>query len=644
MTSVAINSLLAGSDLITVSPSTGFTLTFNGNDGDNFGTSAPMNLAECGTAFANGEYGGSHLIINLNNGLYGSGEDWLNLAAGSYGGISFHSSAKITSVAFGRDNGGEANQYTDRCVGTYTLYYTQVPAPGTSTTITSNEATGWKTIGTITIAEGGGSVTRYLRHQFEIGLSGGGDLMASGIRIDVPTGAAIDELELYPLPDSGTINFESSTYSVGDLSGQEYWYRSQGTTSHVAVTHNDGLYRYGQAVLGGGDPFTWKVYQLFSGPDYNTAQVDMRSSGGIWSSMLMINSGPGGSLYWGLDSTSSMFRIRNLITGSSQTEFTDGNATTAGHWYHLTFTFDFTNNTATMTAVDLKNGADVDTGITDVPMGIPGADAAARQAVIARMGQLMIRGPLSAGNGGATTWGAIDNINTNTPETQTEIYFEEPTYSTGLLEGQQGWERMQGIASHIVAVSDDGEYKGGQAITGHDAFTYVAFQLWTGNPAGDTTQADMRSPGSKGWTMGVSSEGEHGTLRFGLGHSTTLTSTFMIRNLIAGNDSGVEFTDGNATTPGHWYRLTTSIDYSNNTMTVTARDLTAGTDVATGLNNVNLGIPGADAAARADYMAASRMIMIRGPIGTGDGGATTWGAIDNIAGFPPPSGTVIVIQ
>ena len=110
----------------------GFTLTWNGNQGDFSDDSAqaeaPKNaaLANEGTvAFGSSELGlGIHLINRVNDGLYGNSNSWISsLGLGAapgeqdeFVGLSFGKVVPVSSIAWGRDNGNTA---TDACGGTF---------------------------------------------------------------------------------------------------------------------------------------------------------------------------------------------------------------------------------------------------------------------------------------------------------------------------------------------------------------------------------------------------------------------------------------------------------------------------------------------------------------------------------------------
>ncbi|MEZ5304570.1 MAG: PEP-CTERM sorting domain-containing protein [Verrucomicrobiales bacterium] len=169
------------------------------------------NVALDGTAFGSGELGGSHLITNVNEGLYGNPHSWLQsvgaTAGGEFVGITLDDAYDIGAIAFGRSNvtTGDPCGFgicQDRSIGTYTLQYSQLPGAGLATLVTGDAATGWADVGTISIADG--ASLPFGRHGFN--LSGVQD--ATALRIIVSDGSlAIDELEIYAVPEPGRAAF-----------------------------------------------------------------------------------------------------------------------------------------------------------------------------------------------------------------------------------------------------------------------------------------------------------------------------------------------------------------------------------------------------------------------------------------------------
>ena len=214
-----------------VTPSEGFTLIWDGNDGDGFNpespATVPVNLASTqgATPFTSSDLGpligiNFHVAANLNDGLYGNSNSWIGGdALNPYAAIRLNGLATLSSFAFGRDNGNGAfddssagtdacgGQCDDRSLGVYTVQITRVSFPDAATTDTGDAATGWQTIGTLNYASSddtipGEGFSSYLRHEYEIA-AGPVGIQATGFRLLVPGtgigggGTAIDEIELY---------------------------------------------------------------------------------------------------------------------------------------------------------------------------------------------------------------------------------------------------------------------------------------------------------------------------------------------------------------------------------------------------------------------------------------------------------------
>jgi len=187
-----------------------------------FGGSPPMNLAlQPGvTPFVIDSLAGYpiHDYLHLNDGVYGNANSWIgNSGSPGYAGLRFGGLFTISSIAFGRDNTGT---FSDRTLGLYTLQYTRVSSPGTSTTVTGNADTGWATIGTLNYQNAGtglfGNPSR--RHRFTFT-----PVDATGIRLLVPgtglsAGTDIDELEVNPPETSNDIAFGAELVLTTTLS------------------------------------------------------------------------------------------------------------------------------------------------------------------------------------------------------------------------------------------------------------------------------------------------------------------------------------------------------------------------------------------------------------------------------------------
>ncbi|MDF1784946.1 MAG: hypothetical protein P1U82_03690 [Verrucomicrobiales bacterium] len=209
----------------------GFVIEWDGNDGEHFDATAPPdgplvpeNLASLGkgaSPFSSSDLGPElgvafHVGANVNDGLYGNSNSWISASedANPFIGVNFGKAIKVTSVAWGRDNGNGAvddsapgsdacgGQCDDRAAGLYTLQITTVPNPNADTADDD-----WTTLGTFDYRVNedlviGGAFTSFLRHEFQGSRESGSDLLATGLRLLVPTaglagGTAIDELEVY---------------------------------------------------------------------------------------------------------------------------------------------------------------------------------------------------------------------------------------------------------------------------------------------------------------------------------------------------------------------------------------------------------------------------------------------------------------
>ena len=213
---------------VVITPSAGYSITWNGNDGDSFTASDPApvpdNLAlttHGSVAFAdhNAALVPPHTVTNLNNGLYGNSNSWISdAAAPHFAGIRLSGLTGLSGVAWGRDNGNNlgdccGGQLTDRSEGTYTLQITTVASPDETTPDAS-----WTTVGNFAYSLAGGNgapsgaFDPYFRHQYGISTTSGGAVLATGVRIIVPgggfdlvTGTAIDEIELFAVPEPSVV-------------------------------------------------------------------------------------------------------------------------------------------------------------------------------------------------------------------------------------------------------------------------------------------------------------------------------------------------------------------------------------------------------------------------------------------------------
>ena len=150
-----------------------------------------------GTAFAKdvilgGTLAPTHTIPNLNDGIYGNANSWIGDSEDSFAGIRFATPNTIAKIAFGRDNTGA---FADRASGYYLVQYTREANPDGATPEAS-----WFDIGPVFID--GAGFDKALRHEYAFTPVAG----VTGVRVIVPgngmgTGAAIDELEVYAVPE-----------------------------------------------------------------------------------------------------------------------------------------------------------------------------------------------------------------------------------------------------------------------------------------------------------------------------------------------------------------------------------------------------------------------------------------------------------
>lgn len=211
---------------ISINAAEGFSIDWDGNDGDFFDSEPPPDgarvpdnaaLASNGAvAFTSSDLGPElniefHVAENINDGFYGNANSWIGgtdnpFAPEAFAGVALDGEQFVTSIAWGRDNGNDISdacdgQCTDRSFGNYVLQYTQSNDPNPDTTTTGDASTGWQTIGEIAYTLRDEDFTEYLRHEFKIS-DGTGGVQATGIRLIVPNtglagGTAIDELEVY---------------------------------------------------------------------------------------------------------------------------------------------------------------------------------------------------------------------------------------------------------------------------------------------------------------------------------------------------------------------------------------------------------------------------------------------------------------
>ncbi len=155
------------------------------------------------------------------------------------------------------------------------------------------------------------------------------------------------------------------------------------------------------------------------------------------------------------------------------------------------------------------------------------------------------------------------------------ITFEKPTYTTGTLEGQDGWSTTTATSpGQVYATGTSGDYVGGQAARGYTGVsgqsTYIGTRALGENFGPTATiSADFYASSGATYLGGV------GLAQFGMANL----------NFYARGGSSTQVT-GNAVTSQHWYHLTATFNTTAGTMTLTALDLTNhSAPVATGITN-----------------------------------------------------------
>ena len=165
----------------------------------------------------------NHTIAHLNDGKSGNNYSWVgassppsSIAASKFAGVAFKSPVTVAEIAWGRDNESKVN---DRCLGTYTIQYTTAVMPAKDTPDSE-----WITIGAVTYDEA--TKTPHLRHKYRLTEP----VTATAIRLLVPNGTCIDELEIYPKNPALTL-----VETGGSIGTDDNLARSQG----VAIAWDD---------------------------------------------------------------------------------------------------------------------------------------------------------------------------------------------------------------------------------------------------------------------------------------------------------------------------------------------------------------------------------------------------------------------
>lgn len=199
---------LAGSEEISpILTGGGLQLLEEGPVATTAGDPVPENLATGKIPFGSSELdAGIHFIVNVNDGFYGNAFSWINDTdtdtVDPFIGINLGATPfQVNQIAFGRSNvlgGDSCGVCVDRNLGLYTLQYTQVPNPDETLTMTGDPATGWANIGTLEYTGPGNTNFDFPSRRHLYGFD---TVSATGIRLITPNGNAIDEIELYPVPE-----------------------------------------------------------------------------------------------------------------------------------------------------------------------------------------------------------------------------------------------------------------------------------------------------------------------------------------------------------------------------------------------------------------------------------------------------------
>jgi hypothetical protein len=237
--------------VMTLTPSAGYAIGYNGNNGLHSTPNNPAPVPDNPALASNGadyfassslgeQYGFPpplHYKTTINDGEYGNTHSWIgnDFDTNPSIGVDLNGLYELTSVAWGRDNGNVAGDpgcgggvCMDRSLGAYTLQYTQLENADHTSPEGVDPATGWVTIARVEyLSQNPGVFDSWLRHEFTVAQSDGSSILATGIRLKVPgsgiggQGTAIDELEVYgtlvPEPSSMVLAVMAGVLGLGAL-------------------------------------------------------------------------------------------------------------------------------------------------------------------------------------------------------------------------------------------------------------------------------------------------------------------------------------------------------------------------------------------------------------------------------------------
>lgn len=210
--------------------------------------------------------------------------------------------------------------------------------------------------------------------------------------------------------------------------------------------------------------------------------------------------------------------------------------------------------------------------------------------------------------------------------------FEEPTYTTGNIAGQDGWSNnASGGGQSVVTTTSSGLYTGGQGLQGN---TYLGAKssILAGNQIQYDFHFQTATSSSERVSAGFWLDDGDATFQaseFGASGGLISGATFGVR----GANYGTEFGSGVSPTAGTWYQVLLSYDDLTSSVTMDVIDLTNGGAV------VDLDPGGAGSSFTHTFTS-----QYGGPVSDADGiGVRSSGnyTMDNIYSVPEPSIAVL---
>ncbi|MBM3845414.1 MAG: hypothetical protein FJ405_03890, partial [Verrucomicrobia bacterium] len=211
-----------------VTASTGMRAAWDGRDGDYGSASSTASVPQNGALAASGTvaFASSNPARagRVNDRHYGAGGAWFSIDgdAAPHLILQFPGSLSVSNVAWSRDNGDFSEPdcggtCPDACFGNYTLQYTLAASPSMITATGNNPSTSWVSIATVAYSSLQPGFTPHLRHRFTFQRTNGEPILATGFRLRVPAGSAVDELEINTptrASDDATFGLEVSSAPI----------------------------------------------------------------------------------------------------------------------------------------------------------------------------------------------------------------------------------------------------------------------------------------------------------------------------------------------------------------------------------------------------------------------------------------------